>query len=119
MWIKYNPNPVGNRVGDCVVRALSKALDQTWDETYCELASIGYELGDMPSANRTWGEMLYRHGFERYMADHDCTVRDFCEYHQRGIYVLALSGHVVCEISGCIYDSWDSSDEVVLYYWRK
>lgn len=24
-FIQYNPNPRGNRVGDCVIRAISKA----------------------------------------------------------------------------------------------
>ena len=27
MYIEYNPNPCGRRVGDCAVRAISKALD--------------------------------------------------------------------------------------------
>ena len=34
----YNPNPVGRSVGDCTVRAIAKALDQTWEETYVGLA---------------------------------------------------------------------------------
>lgn len=31
MWIKYNPNPVGNYVEDCVQRAMSAALGVDWD----------------------------------------------------------------------------------------
>lgn len=27
MWVKYNPNPAGRQVGDCAVRALTKALN--------------------------------------------------------------------------------------------
>ena len=27
-WIEYNPNPRGNRVGDCAIRAIAKATDQ-------------------------------------------------------------------------------------------
>jgi len=29
--IYYNPNPDGNRVGDCTVRALCKATGHDWD----------------------------------------------------------------------------------------
>lgn len=39
-------NPVGARVGDCAVRAISKALNISWEEAYTELvvAKIGREL---------------------------------------------------------------------------
>lgn len=30
MWRQYNPNPKGLLVGDCVIRAISKALGMTW-----------------------------------------------------------------------------------------
>ena len=30
MWEKYNPNPLSKLVGDCVIRALTKALDRTF-----------------------------------------------------------------------------------------
>ena len=34
MWVFYNPNPKGARVGDCAIRAVSKALNLTWEEAY-------------------------------------------------------------------------------------
>lgn len=37
MWEKYNPNPLSKLVGDCVIRALTKALDRTWGEIYLGL----------------------------------------------------------------------------------
>ena len=27
-WIEYNPNPRRNRVGDCAIRAIAKAIPQ-------------------------------------------------------------------------------------------
>lgn len=29
-YIYFNPNPDGIHVGDCVIRAVSKATNQTW-----------------------------------------------------------------------------------------
>lgn len=29
-FIYYNPNPKGNHIGDCVIRALTIALDCNW-----------------------------------------------------------------------------------------
>lgn len=55
MWIKCNPNPQGCSVGDCTVRAVAAATGQSWEQAYIGLAITGYALGDMPSANRTWG----------------------------------------------------------------
>jgi hypothetical protein len=36
----FNPNPYGKRVGDCTVRAVSKALNQSWEKTYDQLNEI-------------------------------------------------------------------------------
>ena len=49
-WQYYNPNPKSNLVGDCVVRALSLALEQDWDTSYLGVATQGFELKDMPSS---------------------------------------------------------------------
>lgn len=115
----YNPNPYGKNVGDCTVRALSKALGQEWRKTYFDLCIEGALRGDMPSANATWGAYLRRNGYRRELAPEDATVSEFASEHPRGSYILALSGHVVCIQGGILYDSWDSSREIVLYFWRK
>jgi hypothetical protein len=42
MFINYNPNPCNQRVGDCVVRALCIANNDTWEETYRDLMRKGF-----------------------------------------------------------------------------
>ena len=49
----YQPNPCGKSVGDCTVRALSKALDQSWGETYVGLVLEGFIRGDLPNGANT------------------------------------------------------------------
>lgn len=123
MWNSYNPNPNGARVGDCTVRALSKALDKSWEQTYSELAVQGFAMCDMPSANHVWGAYLRKNGFKKYIMPDECpdcyTVRDFCRDNPKGVFVLALSGHVVAVRDGNYFDTWDSGGEVPLYYWKK
>ena len=46
MYSYYNPHPSKDRIGDCVIRAISKALNQSWEETYIELCLLGYMMGD-------------------------------------------------------------------------
>ncbi len=41
----YNANPLLNNVSDCTVRAISKAENKTWDETYKELSDIAQKEG--------------------------------------------------------------------------
>lgn len=62
MYIHYNPNPRGLRVGDCAVRAASKAAGETWGSTYAALCALGYDCGDMPNANHVWGRYLHERG---------------------------------------------------------
>lgn len=123
MWVPYNPNPGGLNVGDCTVRAISKALGQTWGQTYVGLALEGFSLGDMPSANHVWGAYLRRNGFRRSILPDTCpdcyTVADFARDHPSGTYLLALAGHVVCVMDGDWYDTWDSGAGIPIYYWTR
>lgn len=122
MWRKYNPNPQGKAVGDCTVRAISKALGKRWEEVYIDLCDMGLKMCDMPSANAVWGAYLHRQGFTRSVIPNTCptcyTVDDFCHEHPRGVYILALSGHVCCVCNGDVFDSWDSRSETPIYFWE-
>ena len=119
----FNPNPKGSRVGDCTIRAISKATGKDWELIYAGLSAYGYMLCDMPSANHVWGAYLKREGFKRHLVDDHgqdvYTVEDFCVDHPEGVYILAIEGHVVCVDSGRYYDSWDSGNEIPVFYWAR
>jgi len=120
----FNPNPSGRSVGDCTVRAIAKALGQTWEEIYVGLALEGFTRGDLPNADSVWGPYLKAHGFSRCMLPDTCpdcyTVADFAQDNPRGVYILSMPGrHVVCVEDGKWWDSWDSGGECPVYYWTK
>lgn len=125
--VMYNANPDGNRVGDCIIRAISAALGQSWDETYIGIAVQGFLMKDMPSGDHVWGAYLRSKGFERQAIPNECpdcyTVEDFCEDHPDGTYILAISsggvGHAVYVNSGKFFDTWDCADEIPTYYWER
>jgi len=123
MYKYFNPNPKGRNVSDCTVRAISKATGKEWGDVYLELCIQGYLDGDLPNANACWGSYLHRLGFRRHILPNECpdcyTVSDFAAEYPVGTYILALSGHVVCVQDSTIFDSWDSSNEIVLYFWEK
>lgn len=119
MYVHFNNNPVGRSTGDCAVRAISKALGLGWEAAHLMLDINAISMGDMPSADLVWGSTLRQNGFYKHLVNGYMTVEDFCDEHPKGIYTLALGGHVVTAIDGCYFDSWDSGKETVQYYWSK
>lgn len=77
----------------------------------------------MPDADSVWGAVLRMNGFERNNISNYCpfcyTAEQFCEDNPDGIFVLGFGGHVATVIDGVIYDSWDSSHDIPVYYWYK
>lgn len=123
MFIFYNPNPEHQLVGDCVIRAVSKLTNQDWETTYLKICLQGALMHDMPSANRVWEAYLSKHGFIRTLLPDTCpdcyTVKDFCDDYSIGKYLLAIGTHVVAVEDGNYYDTWDSGNEIPMFYWRK
>lgn len=119
MYKNYNPNPFGSRVGDCAVRAVCKAMDLEWSDAYLNICIEGLMKADMPSSNAVWGSYLCKNGFKKEVTDPNTSLKAFAAKHPKGTFVVALNGHVVTVKNGNIYDTWDSSEEIVLYYWRK
>ena len=123
MYVYFNSNPFSSHVGDCVIRALSFVLNQTWDDTYLELMQMGFQLKDMPSANYVWGAVLTRHGFRRFPLPDSCpmcyTVENFCRDNPQGTFVLCTGSHVIATKDGSYFDSWDSGNEVISFIFMK
>lgn len=66
---------------------------------------------------------MRKNGFERFVIPNTCpdcySVDDFCLDHPKGLYVLTLKNHVVAVEDGDIYDTWDCSGEIPLYFWKR
>ena len=122
-YIYSNPNPGNKIVGDCVIRGISRVLNKPWECIYDDIADLGREMYDMPSSNAVWSEYLYENGFSRYIIPDTCpacyTVRLFCDDHKYGAYLLATGTHVIAVIDGNYYDTWDSGDEIPVYYFKR
>jgi hypothetical protein len=123
MYIEFNPNPANRRVGDCAIRAIAKALDIDWETAYAKIVVNGYFMGDVPSADSVWGSVLRQNGFYKETIPNTCpdcyTADDFARDHPDGVYVLGFGGHVATVKDGVLYDSWNSSNEIPIYYWHK
>ena len=116
MFKFFNANPLGRRVNDCTVRAISLATNQSWDTTYRELSSYAQEVGTMPD------DVIYIDGYldrrfqkiyEKSKNDEELTVEQFAHRYPFGIYLITMRGHITCCINGCIYDTFNPKDRIV------
>lgn len=105
----FNPSPSGAKVGDCVIRALCKALNRSWEDVYVELCVQGFIMHDLPNSDPIWGAYLLSQGFKRFIIPDTCpycyTVADFAKDHPKGIYILGTGSHAVAIQDGVIYDN--------------
>lgn len=122
-WLRFNPNPIGNRVEDCAQRAISAALGVDWDTASDLIYDMAKGMGTTTHDDAAWGAVLRRAGFMRQAIPNRCpdcyTVGDFAIDHPRGVYVLKTAGHVVTVRDGKAMDSWDSTGEIPQYYWYR
>ena len=121
MYIFYNPNPTKTLVGDCVIRGLSKLLNEDWESVFINLCAKALVMHDMPSANRVWEKFISEKGFSRNLIPNTCpdcyTVKEFCKDNPEGVYLLSTGEHVIAVENGNYFDTWDSGDEHPIYYW--
>lgn len=119
----YNPNPIKANHGDCVVRALCKALNKPWEDVYVALCMEGLTMCDLPNSDAVWGAYLRSQGFRRYVVPNTCpdcyTVADFSQDRPEGTYVLGTGRHAVTVQDGVIYDNWRSDSEIPVFYFTK
>lgn len=120
-FIYYNPNPVGRSVGDCSIRALTKALNVDWETAYLMACVNGMSMGDLPNSDSVWGSVLRQNGFMRKSIPNTCpecyTAEEFAKDNPHGIFVLGFGGHVATIVDGDLFDSWNSSKEIPQFVW--
>ena len=122
-FIYRNPNPRNKLVGDCVIRAISIVSNYDWDDIFLDLMITCYNLKDIPSSNQAWSHYLHERGYVREIIRDTCpdcyTIANFADDHPHGKYIVHTGTHVVAVIDGEYYDTWDSGNEIPVYYWKK
>lgn len=113
----YNKNPNGYHMPDCVIRAISTALDMDYDYVVKLLMENGKLYGcDM--LNICCYDRLLTHDFQlpNYYGD-GRTASEIAEDYPYNILLLRMPQHLSCSIDGVIFDIWDCSNEIVTHYW--
>ena len=122
-YISYNANPHNNDTIDCVIRGISKLLDISWDAAYIILMFKGFIAKNIFLINKIWIDTLFDLGYEMHFVPNTCpnciTVQQFAMDHPEGRYLVGTGSHVIAIVNGDYYDTWDSGEELPLYYFYR
>lgn len=119
-----NPHPQKKLVGDCVVRAITIALDGDYLEVRKHLNRVKKELKETSYKNNKfihkyaqlmgWDKISFPaiKGVPRLRG------RDFVKKYPKGKYILNLAGHIVTVVDGVYFDIWDCTDKMIYNAWE-
>ena len=119
----HNANPKNRHTDDCLLRALSVALNKSWDDVLDGLVAIAHKKKTIPGVQSVYEKYLQDNGFTtvrqpKYVNGRKYTGKEFCELlNDAGIEnpVLANIGasHITVfmdEDMGCEHRCWDIWD---------
>lgn len=116
----YNANPHNRKSGDCVIRAICTALNQSWEQTARDLTEVGIKYGYTANDKHTYEKYLASKGWVKHSqpkkADNTkYTGKEFCNIAKTSHPYIAHIGshHIVAIINGKVNDIWDSTDGVL------
>lgn len=134
----YNANPHNRKGGDCVVRAICTALDQSWEQTVRELTELGIKYGYVLNDQSLFPKYLESKGWRKHKQPRKAdgtkyTGKEFCKEVNCDIAFLGKSiianiggHHTVCikempDLYGAhkVWDIWDSTGGCIGNYWTK
>lgn len=120
----YNANPANIITDDCVIRAISTALDKSWDDVLKDLFkySLKYkyfincqELYEIYLQNNKWQKHKkpYRKNGKEY------SLNEWLEIFGGEAIVTVGEDHLTYVNKHVVYDVWDCTNGIVETFWTK
>ena len=134
----YNANPKNKITGDCVIRALSTAMGESYETVYRELFEFSLKCGYMLNSKECYDKYLVSKGWikqKQPRKDNNTkyTGKEFCEQLQEDPWIFTgkeydfnariiakIGGHhIIAIIDGKVHDIWNSTGGCIGNYWLK
>lgn len=122
----YQPNKMDlkDQYGDCVIRALTKAMDLEWLEVFDQMQPLSRELQVPFNCKPCYEKYITSKSFSYVGVSNKKgskrpTVKQFANQHREGVYILRVAHHLVTVVDGIYYDTWDSGHKSLYGYWIK
>lgn len=118
MFIEYNANPFGAYIGDCIIRAITKATNKNYMDVMDGLIAVAdkhdWEIDEL----RTMNVYLLSIGWEYCELNCKPTVKQFASAIMDP-RILIVNEHATCTQDGNVYDTWNCSRYRVKHVYRK
>lgn len=127
----YNANPKGKYTGDCVIRAISTAIQKPYEQVYRELLEVALKTGYSIASKECYSKYLEKQGWKKcnqprkadntkYTGEEWCKLVQQYTFNYPDKIVAHIGGnHIVAIINGKVWDTWDSTDGCIGNYWIK
>ena len=117
MFKYHNENPQGYHIPDCVIRAITLALNIPYNEVVSLLLKNG-KYYSCDCLNKVCYEKLldYDFGLPHYFGNKK-KAKDIAQEFSNDILILRMEGHLSCSIYGVIHDIWNCSYEEITDFW--
>ena len=114
----YNANPSGERLEDCVCRAISTALDLD----YYEVAGLLYLNGEFYQCDELCLYCYEKLLDDQFQLDHmvckdKMSAGEIAYTFKDNKLIIRGEGHLTCSLYGEINDIWDCSNMLVTDFW--
>lgn len=94
-----NNNPKENEIGDCVIRAISEATGDTWENTMINVVKSTVKTGYIFNQNNVYFDYIEKNGFSK-IDENDIRGKTIEEYiNELGkdcVYIFKIKGHLTC-----------------------
>ena len=117
MYIYYNANPSGDKLPDCVIRAISLATSIDYNVVIWLLEDIGNAFSCDELCVDCYSNLLTQvFCFEEYNGEGKA-VSEIIRQYPYDILLLRIQGHLTCSVNGIVFDIWDCTNELCDRYW--
>lgn len=117
LCITMSIRPNGYHIPDCVIRAITLALDIDYYEVV-NLLHLNAQEFQCDCLNVKCYEKLLDIDFDlpHYMSFGKC-VEEIAQEYPNNILIIRIEGHLTASVDGIVYDIWNCLDQEVTDYW--
>lgn len=116
-FIFYNANPKYERIGDCVIRAISLALNKNYYDILYELFSISNYFNCDMIVRDCYMNLLNNEYNLKNLDGMGKTVDEVVDDFRDNVLIMRLEGHLTMSKYGDVIDTWDTRNEIVDNFW--
>lgn len=122
---KFNANPKGLKSADCVIRAISKATGDSWEDTYKGLFELSLKMKRVFNEKQVYEKYLEQKGWKKQkMPKHEngkrYTVQELADsYWCRFDLIISVAHHLTYVSKGTLFDTWNCGHKSVGNYWTR